>query len=184
MKTEHSTVAGHYAEAVLKIAFEQKGDALADTVVEDLALINAVMEANPSFEVIFDHPAIRAEEKRKILVSAFGKKVNDLTMRLIELLLDKRRLNLLQPIERQYREKLNQHKRIVNADLVCAEKLDDKAIANIKARLTEHLGKRLDLVVKVDPSLIGGMVLRMGDQVLDGSLKGKLRQLERSLLSV
>jgi F-type H+-transporting ATPase subunit delta len=62
--------------------------------------------------------------------------------------------------------------------------LSDSAIADIKARLTEHLGKKLELEVKVDSSLIGGVVLRLGDQVIDGSLKGKLQSIERALLSV
>ena len=58
------------------------------------------------------------------------------------------------------------------------------AIANIKARIAEHMGSNLELEVKVDPSLLGGLVLKMGDQVIDGSLKGKLANLERTLLSV
>jgi F-type H+-transporting ATPase subunit delta len=57
-------------------------------------------------------------------------------------------------------------------------------VANIKAQLTEHLGKRLELDVKVDPSLIGGVVLRLGDQVIDGSLSGRLRAIEAALLAV
>ncbi|MBK9770114.1 MAG: F0F1 ATP synthase subunit delta [Candidatus Obscuribacter sp.] len=50
--------------------------------------------------------------------------------------------------------------------------------------MTEHLGKKLELDVKVDPSLIGGVVLKIGDQVIDGSLKGKLKSIEKALLSV
>ncbi|MBA3992408.1 MAG: ATP synthase F1 subunit delta, partial [Cyanobacteria bacterium DS2.3.42] len=72
----------------------------------------------------------------------------------------------------------------VSASLVSSEKLSDEAVANIKARLTEHLGKRLELEVKVDPSLIGGVVLRLGDQVIDGSLKGQLKAIEKALMAV
>jgi F-type H+-transporting ATPase subunit delta len=62
--------------------------------------------------------------------------------------------------------------------------LSDAEVADIKSRLTMNLGKQLDLKVKVDKSLIGGVILRLGDQVIDGSIKGKLRELEKVMLSV
>lgn len=177
-------VAAQYAEAVLDLAFKEGGEAQADAIQNDLRLINLILGADPRFEQILDHPAVPLDDKRKILLLTFTNKVKDLSLRLVELLLDKRRLNLLQPIEPQYRELLNKRKNILTASLVCADQLGEKAVADIKARLTEHLGRKLELSVDVDPSLIGGMVLRLGDQVIDGSLKGKLRSLERVLLSV
>ena len=62
--------------------------------------------------------------------------------------------------------------------------LSESDVANVKARLTEHLGKRLELEMSVDQSLIGGFILRLGDQVIDGSLKGKLRAIEKTLMAV
>jgi len=184
MKSELSMVAAQYAEAVLELAYKEGGEAQANTVLSDISLINQVNEGYPTFSLILDHPSITTEEKRKLLVSTFNGKVSDLGLRLLELLLDKRRLHLLKPIETQYHELLNQRKNILGATLSCADPLSEKAVADIKARLTEHLGRRLELAINVDPSLIGGMVLRLGDQVLDGSIKGKLRNLERALLSV
>lgn len=184
MKTEQSVIAAPYAEALLKLAHQEGGDKLGDAVLTDLTLMNAVMSSSPDFEKILDHPSIPLEEKRKAIVATFKPKVSELSLRLVELLLDKRRMGLLRSIENQYQELMNSYKNIAKADLICAEPLTDKAIADIKARLTEHVGKKLDMTVKVDPSLIGGVVLRMGDQVMDGSLRGKLRNLERTLLSV
>ena len=68
--------------------------------------------------------------------------------------------------------------------MTSADPLHDSAVAEIKTRLIKKLGKQVELEVKIDRSLIGGMILRVGDQVIDGSLKGKLEALERSLLSV
>ncbi|HEY9732803.1 MAG TPA: ATP synthase F1 subunit delta [Drouetiella sp.] len=184
MKTELATVASQYADAVLELAIKDGGDALADKVLSELVAINKVTTDVPDLDLILGHPGIQSEKKRELLTSLFAKSINDLTMRLLELLLDKRRLNLLPEIERQFRQSLNNRKNIVGASLVCADKLSDSAIADIKARLTEHLGKKLELEVKVDNSLIGGVVLRLGDQVIDGSLKGKLQSIERALLSV
>ncbi|HEY9718651.1 MAG TPA: ATP synthase F1 subunit delta [Trichormus sp.] len=184
MKSELSMVAAQYAEAVLDLAYKEGGEAQADQVLADIHGVNEVNAGYPPFAVILDHPSITTEEKRSMIVKTFSGKVTDLTLRLLELLLDKRRLHLLKLIETQFHELLNQRKNILGATLTCADPLSDKAIADIKSRLTEHLGRRLELAVDVDPSLLGGMVLRLGDQVLDGSIKGKLRNLERALLSV
>ena len=184
MKTELATVANQYARAILELAFKQGGEPLADKVSDELCAINKVIHNTPDMEMVLQHPAIESKKKRQLLVGAFETIVSDLAMRVLELLLDKRRLNLLPQIETGYHELLNAKKNIVSASLICADKLDESSIANIKARLTEHLGKRLELDVKVDPSLIGGVVLRLGDQVIDGSIKGKLQSLERVLMSV
>jgi F-type H+-transporting ATPase subunit delta len=183
MKSENSIVAMQYAEAVLELALLEKAG-LADQVLKELAEINRVMSATPDLTLVLNHPSVGHEEKRKLLVGLFGGKVDDLTLRLLELLLQKRRIAILPQIETEYRALLNARENIASASLICAEKLSESAVADIKARLTEHLGKKLELDVKVDPSLIGGVVLRLGDQVIDGSIRGKLRNIERALLSV
>jgi F-type H+-transporting ATPase subunit delta len=183
MKTETSTVASHYADAILQLAF-QEGGPLADTVMTDLTTIAEAFRSSPELNLVLEHPSIPTEEKRKILVELFSGRIQDLSLRLLELLLDKRRITLAPAIEHEYHALLNARKNIVSASLVCADKLSESAVADIKARLTEHVGSNLELTVNVDPSLIGGVVLKLGDQVIDGSLKGKLASLERMLLSV
>jgi F-type H+-transporting ATPase subunit delta len=183
MKAEANSVAAQYAEAVLDIVLKTGTDA-ADLVLNDLKTINKTLTANPELGLVIGHPAVPTEEKRKIIVELFKTKIQEITLRLVELLLDKRRIYILPAIESEYHKYLNVRKNIVNASLISADKLSDSAVANIKARLTEHLGSSLELEVKVDPSLLGGVVLRLGDQVIDGSLKGKLQNLERLLTSV
>ena len=185
MNTELEGAGAQYAQAILELATKSGAPAgLESTVEADLTGINQVVAKTPDLKLILEHPAVSAEKKKALIVSAFKSSVDDLTMRLLELLADKRRMDLLPAIEKKYKALLNARKNIVAASLTCSEKLQDSAIANIKARLTEHLGKRLELDVKVDPSLIAGVVLRLGDQVIDGSVKTKLRELEKVLLSV
>lgn len=183
MSNQWSKVAAPYAEALLQLAFASPGNE-ADLVLADLALINQTFSSTADLALILGHPSIAKSQKRKMLVELFAKQVQDLTMRLLELLLDKRRIPILSAIEFEYHKLLNARKNIITANLVCAEKLNENAVADIKARLTEHLGSGMELAVKVDPSLIGGLILRLGDQVIDGSLRGKLQNLERVLLKV
>jgi len=184
VKSESEGVAEQYAEAVLELALKPSTPNLENSVGKDLELISEVMQNNPGFQLVFEHPSVPAEEKKAFLVTHFKKHVNDLTMRLLELLNDKRRLALLPQVATKYHALLNERNHIVTAKLVCSDQLGDKSLADIKARLTEHLGKKLELDVSVDSSLIGGFLLKLGDQVIDGSLKGRLRAIEKTLLSV
>lgn len=183
MNTELQGVSSRYAEAVIELA-EQQGPEAADLVLAELHAINQVMGSDRDTTVIINHPSIPPEQKKAFLNSLFGGKLSDVSDRLINLLADKRRLDILPFIESNYQRLLNERKNVVSADLVCSEQLADDSIANIKAQLTEHLGKKLDLNVSVDQSLIGGVVLKLGDQVIDGSLRGRLNQIEKTLLAV
>jgi F-type H+-transporting ATPase subunit delta len=181
MNTELQGIASKYSEAVLELAVSLRQE---DLVLNEIKLIADVIASDREMTIIINHPAIDAAEKKQFLNSLFDGKISELSQNLIGLLADKRRLDLIPFIEASYRELLNKRKNIVSATLSCSERLADSAVANIKAQLAEHLGKTLELEVKVDPSLIGGVVLKMGDQVIDGSLKGQLKALEKTLLSV
>lgn len=183
MRTELQGVAGQYAQAALEMAVTQ-GGGTDEAVAADLHLINQLIATEKQFTTILQLPSVSPVEKQKILQELFNGRVNELTMRLLNLLAEKRRLELLTPLEHQYKEMLNKKNNLVSASLTSSEPLGEGDVANIKARLTEHLGKRLELNVKVDPSLIGGVVLRLGDQVIDGSLKGQLKAIEKALLAV
>jgi F-type H+-transporting ATPase subunit delta len=183
MKAEANAVARQYAEAVLDIAYKAHPGA-ADVIYNDIKLVNSFFNADSELGLVIGHPSVPAEEKRKIIVSLFQSRVQELTLRLLELLLDKRRMHILPALETEFHALLNERKNIVSATLTSADKLSDNAVADIKARLTEHLGSKLELDVKVDPTLLGGVVLKLGDQVIDGSLKGKLASIEKMLTSV
>lgn len=183
MQTELEGVAQQYAEALLDLAFTA-GRGLDEAVALDLDAISDVIAKTPDLDIVLGHPAVSAQVKKNLLVASFGNQANELTVRLLELLSDKRRLELLPYIGRKYRQLLNARKNIMVASLVSSKPLNDQAIANIKARLTEHLGKKLELDVDVDKSLIGGLILKLGDQVIDGSLRGQLREIEKVLLVV
>lgn len=183
MKGELAAVAAQYAEATLELA--EKADAsMAEKVYSDLKGINEVFKNAPDMVVVLNHPSVSPDDKMNLLVKSFEGKVNELTMRLLRLLADRRRLDTLPEVEEKFGELLRQRKNIVSAKLSCSKELSASELADIKARLTEHIGKKLELQVEVDKSLLGGVVLRLGDQVIDGSLKGKLSVIEKELLSV
>jgi F-type H+-transporting ATPase subunit delta len=183
MRTELAKIAVQYAEALLDLALTAGGD-IPESVLSDLEAINAVVASTPDFNTVLAHPSVSSADKKQLLVSTFENVVNDLTLRFLQVLADRRRVNLLPYVESSYRELLNARKNIAVASLTSADELSDAAVEEIRARLARRLGKQVELTVKVDPTLVGGVVLRVGDEVIDGSLKGRLAALEASLLSV
>lgn len=181
MKSDLSRVASHYAQALFELA-EKEGKI--DRVLGDLSTVNMTLNSDPEFEKLMKHPGIPSVEKKQLVVNLFKDKCDDLTLRLVEMLCDRRRLEVLPEVEVSYKQLLREKKGIVVGTLVSAEPLDEGQRAHLESQLRQKLGKQLELNVEVDKSLLGGFVLKLSDQVIDGSLKGRLQAIERSLLSV
>ncbi len=189
MKGEQAQIAAKYADATLKSIEDGEKDQAAtmkkaEAVYSDLKAIEETISTNHDFRLILNHPALGPEEKKKLLAGIFEGKVETTTFNLLQLLTDRRRLDILAQISVQFKKLLMSRLNILEATLVSSTKLGEKEVQNIKARISEHMGSKLDLKVEVDESLLAGMVLRVQDQVIDGSLKGKLQKIEQSLLSV
>lgn len=187
MKGELEAVAAQYAEAALELAEKEDGKdkfVASDRVLADLIGINEVIAKNPDFATVLNHPAVEAPKKLELLLKTFEGKLSDITMRLLRLVSERGRIEILKSLEEKYAQLLRDRKNIIGAKLTSSKELSPSEIADIKARLTEHLGKKLELEVIIDKSLLGGVILRLGDQVIDGSLKGKLAVVEKELLAV
>jgi F-type H+-transporting ATPase subunit delta len=184
MKGALASVAAQYAEAALSFAEDSEDKTTPVKVLNDLAGIKEVFGQTPELDMVLRNPSIPSADKKNLLIKTFQGKIHEVTLRLVELLVDRRRLDLIDSVESKFRDLVRERQNIVSASLTSSQELTQGEIADIKARLTEHLGKKLELDVKIDKSLLGGVVLRLGDQVIDGSLKGKLATLEKQLLSV
>lgn len=181
MSTQRHAAASQYANAVMELAIDAGADKV---VMEDLKSVKQVVGQTPDFDIVLQHPGVPPQEKKQLIISIFGGKVNDLTLRLLELLADRRRLELIPYIETEYLKLWRAKQNIVAGTLVYAERPDARVLSEIKSKLQTKLGKTLELDEKEDKSLIGGFVLKLGDQLIDGSLKGRLQSIEKSLLSV
>ncbi len=185
MKSERDLIGKRYAQALIDLAMDNKVvPALVDTIASDLKIINTTIADCHDLKLVLNHPSYSIAQKKSLLQTIFMAKVEELTLHLLDLLVNRLRLDLLPAIESQYRLLLNEKRNIATAQIVSSEKLSDNNLADIKAQLNEYLGKSLSLEMAVEPALIAGFVLRIGDQVIDGSLKGRLNSIERVLISV
>lgn len=183
MKTERSRAASGYANAISELA-EAAGGQTQALVLRDLKLATNEINSSPDLQIALHHPAVPPNEKKDMIVKLFKERTNDLTLRLLELLCDRRRIDLLPQIEQEYQKILCDKQNILAGTLVSAEKMNPADVENIKNKLNSKYGKSIELQEVVDKSLLGGFVLRLGDEVIDGSLKGRLHSIKKSLLSV
>jgi F-type H+-transporting ATPase subunit delta len=169
-----------YASALFGAA--SKADEV-DRVESDLGLVSYVVESSLDLREALASPIIPPEKKREILAGIFEGRVSRTTLAYMGLLVDKRREEVIRHTEAEYVALANEARGIVEAEVTSATPLAHDQEARLAARLSQTTGKSVQLSKRVDPSLIGGLLVRMGDKVIDGSIRGQLGALREQLLS-
>jgi len=171
--------AKRFAQAVFEIALERKE---LDRWQSDLKKIASLSDDAALISLLQD-PRLHFDSKAKLLSEQLGD-INPLALNLVYLLISKGRLNMIGDIADEYQRLLDRHRGIEQAEVITAIPLDDKD----KQRLAEYLGaavgKKVVVKPEVNPSLIGGIVARVGDKLLDGSTRSKLAALKKEMAGV
>lgn len=177
--SEYSTLARPYAKAAFEYALSE--GKLADWS----AMLNLVAEAasNKDVAALFNNPSIRSEEKAEILLEVCQNKLDDHGRNFITLLSEKSRLPLIPVIAGMYEAFKAEQEKTVEAVVTSAYELQAQQQQLLVDALRKRLNREVNLTVEIDKRLIGGVVIRTGDLVIDGSIRGKLAKLAESLKS-
>ncbi len=173
-------VARRYAQALYEIAVDKKS---LDALEEELKAVSAVVESERGLQQILFHPQITVSEKRQVLKELFEGRISETTLNFLYLLVDRHREAYLSGIVEEFIILANAARNMVDAKVISAKalsKAQKKELANVLNRLA---GKEVNPEYAVDASLIGGLVVRIGDKVIDGSVKYKLEALKTRLMS-
>ena len=172
--------AKRYAQAVFEIA--QEHNRLEEWQQELQTIAQAVEQ--PEFVSLLSNPRLPVGAKRQVLqetlVGASEQAVNLATL----LVVSGRLEALAGPIAQEYAKRLDELRGIVRVEVITAVGLDRAQREEISRRLVEATGKEIRMEERIEPDIMGGLVIRIGDQVVDGSLRSKLRGLKRSLAEV
>lgn len=171
-----STVARRYGQAAFEIARETDSF---DAWTRDLSILNDVM-TDPVTRGYLVSPKISESDKQALLDKAL-ENAQPASQRLTTLLLERRRLAAVPDIYEHFQSLLLKEKGIVIADVTTAVPLDPAGEKMIQKQLSELVGKEVEVRAKVDPAIIGGMVARIGDNLIDGSVSSQLRRLHERL---
>jgi F-type H+-transporting ATPase subunit delta len=174
---EISTVARPYAEAVFRSALD-KG-ALAQ-VAEGLALAAAIARDEQMRSVV-GNPKVSAQQKKELFAAVGGGRIDPLVTNLLSVLLDAHREVLIGSIDEQFMLLKNEHEKVVRARITSAQPLTDTQRAEIVASLEKRYGKKVEAEVDVDPELLGGARVQVGDQVIHASVRDALAQMAAAL---
>ena len=171
-----------YGDALFEAAREQKS---LDTLFEEAKALKTVFQENQELIGLLNHPQIVKEEKLSIMGACFQNRISDEMMGFLTTVVDKGRQKDLPAILTYFTDRVKEFKKIGTASVTTAVELSaaqKKQVTEKLLAVTEYV--EFEMQYLVDPSLIGGMVIRIGDRVVDSSIKTQLRELKRRLMSV
>jgi F-type H+-transporting ATPase subunit delta len=171
-----SRAASRYVKSLLGLAVEKNA---LEEVHNDMVEFAKICDKNRDFTLMLRNPIIRHDKKRDVLEKIFKGKFNPLTMAILNIITEKNREPLLPQIAREFHLAYNVHKGVGQASVTTAVPLDPALRAEfekIAKTLSEH--KNVELKEAVDPEMIGGFVLNVGDRQIDASIKNKLKALK------
>ncbi len=164
--------AQNYAEALFESG---------QTFAPDLKLVNEVMSTSADFIHIMSNPAIDLKVKYSILDEIFKSKVDDKVLQFVKILTEKNRLNEFSEIVAAYEERVNFSSGIKTVEITSAITLNEETKSRIIDKLTEKLNKKIVPEWKVDKEIISGLVFKIGDDILDASIKNKIESIGKNI---
>ncbi len=171
-------IARRYAKSVLETAIEHK---IEDVVAQDLASIDALGASSADFRAMMRSPIIDADVKISVLKEALSSSVHTLTMEFLKLIITKGRGDLWREIAMEYRALLDDRKNIERVRITSAVEMGAPERSQLESALSARLKKTILATYDTDPTILGGAVVRVGDQVLDGSIRHQLHVLKDKL---
>jgi F-type H+-transporting ATPase subunit delta len=177
MKNVSQAAARVYAQALFDIGL--KTDSVGQ-IFDDLHAANDALH-DAELRSFFTLPNIRRDDKRRVLTMAFEGKVGRPVLGLLHILVEKRREMLLDNVVEEFDRYRDRHEGRVRARVVSAMKLDDETLAALQSALEQRTKKSVVLTETVDPEVIGGLRVNVGDRVLDNTVRRTLSDMRRSL---
>lgn len=174
-------IAKRYAKALIEIAEEMNK---LDKITKDVQFIDSLIRDSRELQLFLKSPIIKEDKKKEILKEIFSdSRVDPVTLKFILLLVERNREDLLHDIVKTYRQLYDEKMGIVSAEITTAVEISNSEKKKIEKKILELTGaKKVNPIYKVDPSIIGGVIIRIGDTVYDASIRRKIQLLREQLI--
>jgi F-type H+-transporting ATPase subunit delta len=172
-------IARVYAQALLGLADRQRE---VDEILEQLEQLRSLMEEAPALEDFLGTPLVQEETRKVALEKLFRGQASDLLVDTLQVMNSKGRLGLIQALVVAYREEYEELRGRIDVRVTTAVPLSDSLRQRLRVATSEVTGKEAQLVEEVDQSILGGMILRIGDQKIDTSIAKEIRQLGEQMV--
>jgi F-type H+-transporting ATPase subunit delta len=171
-------IAQRYAKALFQAALDQGA---ADQVFADAESFLAARGKNLALRKVFESPQILTEDKHRLLDTILEGRVHALFLDLLHVLIDKKRIMFAGDIAEAYRIFYEKHKGIIEVKAITAVPLEDRQAEKLVRKIEEQTKKKVLLTRVVDPAVLGGVILKLEDKLIDGSVRYQLEELKRRL---
>ncbi len=176
----NETIARNYAATLFDLAQRHEG---LETFAGGMDMVVGLLDQNRKFKVFLETPRIADRDKKALLMKVFGEDLPRPLLNFLQVVIDKRRQRVLGDIGQEFRALLDEKMGRAHVSVVVARTLNDDAIEQLSQKLSALLGKDAIPHVRVKPEILGGVYLKSGDTVYDGTLRRRIKQLRRQLLS-
>ena len=173
-----------YGEALFEIAMES-GEDKAQELMDEILSIEAVLQQNPEFDELMKHPGIPKQEKLQVLKEVFKGRISEELESFLEVVISKERYRDISDIFSYFVDRVKETKKIGVAYVTTAVELTESQKSTVEAKLLETTSyKSMEMHYTVDAAIIGGMIVRINDRVVDSSVRTKLDGLKKQLLQI
>ena len=172
-----SLAARRYAKSLIGLAKEK--NVLKD-IFNDMSLIKNTVSINKDLQLLLKSPVVNTDKKQDILSAIFKGNLNKLSSLFLQLISSKKRESLIQQIANSFIEQYKVLNNIVTAELITEVKLNKNKIKRIVSLYKQEKGNSFEVIEKVNPEIIGGFILRVGDRQIDTSISKEIRELKKA----
>lgn len=174
-------ISERYASALLNVA---KKRGAADQVFNNLEFIKTLLSGNASLRTFLESPHITQEDKMSLIKRAFGESVSETAMNFLLILVKKYRLKFLREIIEEYERLYDIERSVQKTDVITAYPLDDVTVAKLRTAIEASMKKSVKMCFNVDPKILGGVIIKTPNLIIDGSIRRKLNDLSYSITSL
>lgn len=174
-------VSKRYASALFELAFEEQNH---HKVQEELGFILSCIKDEPSFFELLKSPLITADEKKDIISNVFRDRVSMEVLNFLRIIIDKGREAYIEDIVKEYILLVDSVINKVDAVAITAVPMEKQDLLTLQTNLSKSSGKNIQLQNQVDPTIIGGVLVKIGDKVIDGTIKNRLATMQEQLSKI
>lgn len=174
-----SAITVRYSKAIYSLAHEKE---IIDSLKNDMELISNVCKNSTDFILLLETPVVKTSEKSRLISKIFENKIHPLTLDFLLLIVKNNRETFIPSISRNTLDFIRREKNIKAAVLTTAIQIDQSVIQEVETLLEKELDGKVELTEKVNPDIIGGLILRIDDKQLDASVSTQLKKIKQQLL--
>lgn len=176
---KNTLIADRYSDALVKLA--RDGKLTFETISANLNLIKEILTESKDLEEFLTNPIVSVDDKKEVIDKVFSTELDVLILNFIKLLVDRNRFDTFRDILNSYNLALDDINNISRIKVISAVTMPEEAKTKLKNKLETKLKKNVILDLDIDPSIIAGLVIKLGDNIIDMSLKHKLEDLSKNI---